>query len=153
MLRYIYSLLIFASCTGDPTQTTVHTDDYTSYFDSINGVNTGVEEQVIDLSGIEQDEVVYEDGVIVLRPGSATVGSMLPSTYTLDLHLEVRNDSVYDYTIKTKGGHGTLERPTYTHIVQKGETISTIAQKYGVQQSRVNGGNSKINIGQTIKID
>ncbi len=151
--------VLFLSCVGDSTSQLPPEDDFQKYLDSLDGK---VPEQVIDLEGgIEQDTpaveepgITYADGEVTFTPGNVKWSSA-PKTFTVDLHLEIVEDTIYNFTIKTTGGSARKAAPspghTY-HVVKKGETLSGLAAKYGVPVRCINGGkplfvNTKIRIG------
>jgi LysM repeat protein len=147
--------LIVNSCgSGNQPVEIPPADDFSAYLDTLG---TGTTEEVITISEetTEEDPIEYSNGEITFNPGSVK-WSATPKTFSVDLHLEIVQDTIYKYSIRTTGGStskqsfGDSDNVVY-HTVKPGETLSELAEKYKVKVKCVNNG-KPLYVGTKIKI-
>lgn len=149
MRRVIIAALFLYSCTGAPAPVNDHKEEFDTLFARLQ---SGVTPSPVDTANIVEistpEAATPEHFTIEVDAGSLKMadGRVLPQT--IEISIKVHEDGAYTYTMKSKGTNSLVDY----HVVKKGETISTIAEKYGVSVKCVNNGNAKININQTIKI-
>lgn len=153
-------LILFAtvlySCGSGSTNEVPPADDFTAYLDTLGN---GPQEQVIYLTDStetsEEEPIEYSNGEITFTPGNVKWTST-PKTFSVDLHIEIVQDTIYKYTIRTTGGSTSkqsFEEPNDViyHTVKNGETLSGLAQRYKVKVKCVNNG-KPLYVGTKIKI-